>query len=213
MCCLFGLMDYRGTLSVKQKNQIISALASAYYTEGTLNHEDFLVNLSFVSQVSQAEALKFFIERTRALKWNRTGIIWWNMIDCWPQISDAVVDYYYVKKLAYTWIARSQTPVLVFVGEASGWQYPLYVTNDTRESVDVTYTITDADTDAVVAQGRCTVAAGDKVQVCGLNIVISEKRCLLIDYTVNGTAYKNHYLTGLPPYDPAVMRRWADRIL
>jgi len=172
-----------------------------------------LETFSFLSQVSQAEAIKFFIERARALKWKRTGIIWWNMIDCWPQISDAVVDYYYVKKLAYTWITRSQTPVLVFVGEASGWQYPLYVTNDTRETADVSYTITDADTDAVVARGSCTVAAGDKVQVCGLNIVISEKRCLLIDYTVNGVPFKNHYLTGLPPYDPTVMQRWVDRIL
>ena len=35
----------------------ISALASAYYTEGTLNQEDFLVNLSFVSQVSQADSV------------------------------------------------------------------------------------------------------------------------------------------------------------
>ena len=35
----------------------IAALASAYYTEGTLNHDDFLVNLSFVSQVSQADAV------------------------------------------------------------------------------------------------------------------------------------------------------------
>ena len=35
----------------------IAALASAYYTEGSLTHEDFLVNLSFVSQVSQADAV------------------------------------------------------------------------------------------------------------------------------------------------------------
>ena len=35
MCCLFGLMDYRGTLSAKQKNQIISALASAAEARGT----------------------------------------------------------------------------------------------------------------------------------------------------------------------------------
>ncbi|MBR4959311.1 MAG: hypothetical protein IKY52_00260 [Clostridia bacterium] len=172
-----------------------------------------LETFSFLSQISQAEALKFFIERARAMKWNRTGIIWWNMIDCWPQISDAVVDYYYVKKLAYTWIARSQTPVLVFVGEASGWQYPLYITNDTRETADVSYTITDADTNVTVTQGSCTVSAGDKVKVCGLDIVISEKRCLLIDYTVNGVPYRNHYLTGLPPYDPTQMRHWADRIL
>ena len=43
--------------SLKNDGNAISALASAYYTEGTLNHEDFLVNLSFVSQVSQADAV------------------------------------------------------------------------------------------------------------------------------------------------------------
>ena len=63
-----------------------------------------------ISQLSQAEAVKFFIEHTRILKWRRSGIIWWNMIDCWPQISDAVVDYAYRKKLAYDWIRRAQQP-------------------------------------------------------------------------------------------------------
>ena len=43
--------------SLKNDGNAISALASAYYTEGTLNHEDFLVNLSFVSQVSQADSV------------------------------------------------------------------------------------------------------------------------------------------------------------
>ena len=42
---------------LKNDGNAIAALASAYYTEGTLNHEDFLVNLSFVSQVSQADAV------------------------------------------------------------------------------------------------------------------------------------------------------------
>ena len=42
---------------LKNDGNAISALASAYYTENTLNHEDFLVNLSFVSQVSQADAV------------------------------------------------------------------------------------------------------------------------------------------------------------
>ncbi len=42
---------------LKNDGNAISALASAYYTEGALNHEDFLVNLSFVSQVSQADAV------------------------------------------------------------------------------------------------------------------------------------------------------------
>lgn len=42
---------------LKNDGNAISALATAYYTEGSLNQEDFLVNLSFVSQVSQSDAV------------------------------------------------------------------------------------------------------------------------------------------------------------
>ena len=52
-----NLLTEQAMESLKNDGNAISALASAYYTEGTLNHEDFLVNLSFVSQVSQADAV------------------------------------------------------------------------------------------------------------------------------------------------------------
>ena len=42
---------------LKNDGNAISALATAYYTEGSLKQEDFLVNLSFVSQVSQSDAV------------------------------------------------------------------------------------------------------------------------------------------------------------
>lgn len=35
MCCLFGLIDYRRTLTVRQRNQIISALAASCEVRGT----------------------------------------------------------------------------------------------------------------------------------------------------------------------------------
>ena len=35
MCCLFGLYDYKGTLSRKEKNQIITALSMAAEDRGT----------------------------------------------------------------------------------------------------------------------------------------------------------------------------------
>lgn len=78
---------------------------------------DDLCDFALASQISQAEAMKFFIERFRLSKWRRTGIIWWNLIDGWPQISDAVVDYYYNKKLAYHYIRRSQEPVCFMFDE------------------------------------------------------------------------------------------------
>ena len=42
---------------LKNDGNAISALAAAYYTDGSLTQQDFLVNLSFVSQVSQADAV------------------------------------------------------------------------------------------------------------------------------------------------------------
>lgn len=45
------------------------------------------------SQISQAEAKKYFIERFRIGKWRRTGILWWNLVDGWAQVSDAIVDW------------------------------------------------------------------------------------------------------------------------
>ena len=40
----------------------------------------------FASQVVQAEAMKFFVERWRMAKFTKTGIIWWNLRDGWPII-------------------------------------------------------------------------------------------------------------------------------
>ena len=47
----------QATENLKNDGNAISALAAAYYTDGSLTHQDFLVNLNFVSQVSQADAV------------------------------------------------------------------------------------------------------------------------------------------------------------
>lgn len=79
--------------------------------------EDFIL----ASQISQAEAKKFFIELTRYKKWRRCGVIWWNMIDGWPQFSDAVVSYDFIKKLAYYYIKRVQQDLCLMFDEIDGW--------------------------------------------------------------------------------------------
>ncbi|MBQ6117848.1 MAG: glycoside hydrolase family 2, partial [Clostridia bacterium] len=173
---------------------------------------DTLEEFAALSQISQAEAFKFFIERTRALKWRRSGIIWWNMIDGWPQISDAVVDYYYRKKLAFDWIRASQRPVLAFVGELSGWEAPLILSNDTRQTARVDVRVTDHETGEILYEGARTVPAGENVTAAGLRLFASDKKLLLIDYSVNGKRYHNHYIAGNPPFDAPTMLRWVDEI-
>ena len=85
------------------------------------------------SQLVQAEGFKYAIESGRQAKWARTGVLWWNLVDGWPQISDAVVDWYLGEKLAFEVIAASQRPFVLIVGEPDGQYLPLLACNDTRQ--------------------------------------------------------------------------------
>ncbi|MEO6829701.1 MAG: hypothetical protein ABI164_07800 [Acidobacteriaceae bacterium] len=75
--------------------------------------EDFIL----LTQITEAEAIKYFVERMRLNKWRTTGMIWWNLMAGWPQINVTVVDYYFNKKLAYYYIRRVQQPICIMVDE------------------------------------------------------------------------------------------------
>ncbi len=110
------------------------------------------------SQISQAEAMKFFIEHFRVGKWYRTGIIWWNIIDGWPQISDAVVDWYGTKKLAYEYIKRSQKPFCIMLDEPDeNGKMRLLAANDSRNEIHASFSVTDALSGKTLLDGDCTV--------------------------------------------------------
>ncbi|MBQ9714190.1 MAG: hypothetical protein IJV83_02595 [Clostridia bacterium] len=117
------------------------------------------------SQISQAEAVKFFIEYFRTAKGRRTGLLWWNIIDGWPQISDAVVDWYGCKKIAYGYIKRSQAPLCLMCAEPKNGVLPLIVSNDTQEEKQVRYTVENLTTGKQIAEGQFTVEANGLAQV------------------------------------------------
>ena len=142
------------------------------------------------SQISQAEAKKFFIEHFRCGKWRRTGIIWWNLIDGWPQVSDAVVDWYGTKKLAYSYIKRSQQPFCLLCDEPANGVLALKAANDTQKKVRVRYTVTDLSTDTVVLRDTCAADA-NSLKTVG---AITEKKdaFYLIEWSGDCTGV-NHY--------------------
>ncbi len=149
------------------------------------------------SQISQAEAKKYFIERFRIRKWSRTGIIWWNLIDGWPQISDAVVDYYYCRKLAYGFIKRSQTPVLFAFDEPQDGFLNLYAINDTPTDAAADWTVRDAATGAVLAEGGLNVPADRSLKVGAVAPADGEQRFFLIEWTLGGRRFTNHYVSNI----------------
>ena len=167
---------------------------------------------SFLSQISQAEAMKFLIERTRGKKWRRTGIIWWNILDGWPQISDAVVDYYFDKKLAYYYIKRVQKPVAVIMDELYGWERKVYLCNDSRESCLVSYKIEDADTSEVVLESTRLSPANENIEIGRIREIPTARKLYLITWEINGKQFGNHYITGYPAYDADTMLGWVKKI-
>ncbi len=146
------------------------------------------------SQISQAEAKKFFIEHFRCAKWRRTGIIWWNLIDGWPQISDAVVDWYGVKKLAYHFIKRSQQPFCMMFNEPENGRLRLTAANDTQRAVSVRYTVTDLSSDTLLLEGGCTAEANGLLPL--EEISETPGAFYLIEWT-GDAAGKNHYTAGI----------------
>lgn len=162
---------------------------------------DNLEEFSLASQISQAEAFKFFIELFRTQKWRKTGIIWWNLMDGWPQFSDAVVDYYFNKKLAYSYIKRSQQSVCVMLREPDNWKMQVVASNDSREGMELDFRVMDMDTGITVLERKKYIAADGVTYLGDISFSISDKKFYLITWKSDLCKGINHYLAGMPPFD------------
>lgn len=180
--------DYRVMLMEKQVAQLFGDVPSA--------PEEYI----FASQASQAEAKKYFIERIRVGRPQKTGIIWWNLLDGWPEMSDAVVDYYYEKKLAYGYIKRSQAPFAIIADEICNWSLPLYACNDTLKEKRGHFTVTDTSNGERIYEGDFTAAPNASTQIASLPLYYSDKKILFFEWSIDGEKGFNHYLCGYPAF-------------
>ncbi|MDD3155182.1 MAG: hypothetical protein PHS41_09970 [Victivallaceae bacterium] len=157
------------------------------------------------SQFCQAEACKFFIELVRSRE-KMSGLVWWNLIDCWPQFSDAVVDYYGNRKLAYHIIRRSQEPVLLMVTDAKDWMHTVVVNNISNQAVAGHYVVRSFDENKVLIEGDFQAQSNAKKKLAAFKVCTTEQRLLLIEWTLaDGRRGINHLLAGQPQFDMDVV--------
>ncbi len=160
------------------------------------NIEDF----ALASQITQAEADKYFIERFRLGKWeNTTGLLWWNLIDGWPQFSDAVVDYYYNPKVAYSVITRAQATVCLMMREPDENGLVLAVSNDSLKEESFKYKVSDASSGEILLEGEGNAPANATADIAAINYDESKTVFYLIEWQIGDKIYKNHYLSGKAP--------------
>jgi beta-mannosidase len=179
--------DYRVELMASQVRTLFGAVP------------DTLEAFVMASQASQAEALKFFIESFRIGKWRRTGIIWWNLLDGWPQLSDAIVDYYFVRKRAFEVVKRAQVPVALMLREPRDGRQEAVISNDTRHDVAVTFTVRDSGSGETLITGTAA-APGDAVVAVGEFRTPPGQALLTLDWESAAGSVRNHYLAGRPPF-------------
>ncbi len=152
------------------------------------------------SQISQAEAMKLFVETFRCRMGENNGIIWWNIVDGCPQFSDAVVDYYYRKKLAYHFIRTSQSPVLLCVRrEADGWF--LYGINSTDSLHTLSATAEDAYTEQLLWEGTVELPPRESRQLVCLTTGGKAAFAVIRWTDETGESGLNHKYMGPYPLD------------
>lgn len=149
------------------------------------------------SQIVQAEAKKYFIEFWRTGKPYRCGILWWNLRDGWPILSDAITDYFFSKKLAYYYIKRVQENAIVAVNDA----LEVIAVNDTFKPAEGKVEISDIEGGKVLFEADFKIPPNGKTLVGNVSGLPSERGMLLIKYEIDGKKQLNHYLYGKPPFD------------
>ena len=156
------------------------------------------------SQFVQAEAMKTFCELFRSRKFTRfNGLIWWNVRDGWPQLSDAVVDYYGGRKQAYYALKDAQRDVLaLLVDDHTAW-----VVNDLMHPVEGHATYRDKVSGEVLLDCSYRVPANGKARLG--TVPFTGQGVIKIEYTVDGgPKLHNHFLYGEPPFKWDRVRSW-----
>ena len=166
------------------------------------------------SQISQAEADKYLLERMRIDRPRKSGVIWWNLIDGWPSTSDAVVDYYYEKKLAYRYIQRSQAPFAIMADELRSWTSRIVACNDTLVEKRGKFRIYDVVEKRTRVEKDFVAAPNCVTDLVRIPLNYSDHRLLIFTWELeDGTTGMNHYLAGFPSFSLAQYLEWLDQEL
>ncbi len=163
---------------------------------------DNLEEFSICSQISQAEALKFFVEFTRLNKWKKTGILWWNLLDCWPQFSDAVVDYYFDKKLAYYYLKNVQKDLCLMIEDPTEWNARIILGNDGKSTYRGSFILLDGLTEEKIMGGEFYSKANENEILGEIPLSKNITKYFILIAETDGRRYVNHYIN----YDGALKK-------
>jgi len=193
--------NHRTMLMHKQVQQL--------FGEVPTDMDDYIL----ASQISQAEAKKYFIERVRCKMNSMGGVIWWNLLDGWPQMSDAVVDYYFTKKLAYNYIKRSSRDFIIMMGEMASWCHRLICSNMSFTERSGHCRVINLETGDEIFHTAFVADANKNTTIGTIQLMYSTQTMMLIQWRLDdGKEYYNTYLCGMPGFSLEKYKNWLEKL-
>lgn len=103
-----------------------------YYLSANFLYPSKFSTLIYVSQILQAEAIRYGVEHWRSNRGRCMGSLYWQVNDCWPVASWSSLDYYYRWKPLHYYAKKFYAPLLLCALEEKG-HVRFVVCNETRE--------------------------------------------------------------------------------
>lgn len=119
-----------------QKNKTSNSKILNYVGKMFQYPKDF-ESLLYVSQLIQAEGIRYGVEHWRRNYGRCMGILYWQLNDCWPVASWSSIDYFHRWKALHYHSKKFYEPIMVSI-EENQYQAKVFLTNDTLESISGT---------------------------------------------------------------------------
>lgn len=153
--------DVLSEVMINHQKNPLGNMALLGYMEDLFPVPDAFASVVYLSQVTQAEAIKYGVEHWRRHQTNQRcmGALYWQLNDCWPVASWSSVDYYRRWKALHYYARRFFAPVAASVEEdAEAFTARFWVANN--QATDFTGTLAWALADpsgAALATGEVPV--------------------------------------------------------
>ena len=186
------------------RNDLMVNQVKAFFGECPEDLDGFIL----ASQITQAEAMKFFVEMFRQQKGRKQGILWWNIRDGWPILSDAVVDYYFDRKLAFYYLQRVQRDVQAICCEEADGKHGVVVVNDTLRRAKGHLQILRAGDSAKLLEVPFDVEPNGKAVVGSLAHPANNEMWQIKWTLEGGASHNSHYLAFHPTVSLDQYKQW-----
>jgi beta-mannosidase len=158
----------------------------------------------YLSQLNQAEAIKFGVEHWRARKYRTAGTLYWQYNDSWPVFSWSSVDYFKRPKALYYYTKKFYADILLIAQyEPSEQSIRVMVVNDQYEDkiVNILLEIWDTEGKKIWEKKykgirilKDFVSAIDIVNIDGIPMKITSDMVMYISAQCDEQEYDNYFL-------------------